>query len=490
MRFSGILMHISSLPGPYGIGTMGRNAFRFIDFLKKSRQHYWQILPVGPTGFGDSPYQSFSSYAGNHYLIDLEQLIRQGLLMPEEAAPTCCDPAQVDYGVLYQERNGALRKAYGRFCREDPAFLRFVAAEREWLTDYCLYMALKSEFQGLPWLQWPEDIRFRRPEAMTHYSEALKEEIGFHQFLQYTFFTQWNALRRYAGENGLEIIGDVPIYVPLDSAEVWAEPGCFQLDRKTLYPERVAGVPPDYFSADGQLWGNPLYDWDAMEKDGYRWWIRRLSASARIFDVVRIDHFRGLESYWAVPYGDTSARNGCWVKGPGMAFIRRVKQALPHLRFIAEDLGYVTREVMQLVEDSGFPGMKVLEFAFDSREAGDYMPHTYTRNTVCYTGTHDNETLVQWATASDPRDYALACRYLGKGEGESICSAVIRAGMASVSDTFIVQMQDWLELGEESRMNQPGTLGGRNWRWRCGEDALSDDLAARIGDLTALYRRG
>ena len=490
MRYSGILMHISSLPGPYGIGTMGDQARRFVDFLKSARQHYWQILPVGPTGYGDSPYQSFCTYAGNHYLIDLNELMAQGLLLPEEAAPQGTCPDQVDYGLLYTQRTEALRKAYGRFDPEEAGFVRFVREEQDWLEDYCLFMALKTAFGGLEWLRWPEELRFRRPQALEKYRRTLASEIGFHRFLQYQFYTQWTALRRYAGDNGIEIIGDVPIYVPLDSSDVWANPGCFQLDSRTLHPERVAGVPPDYFNADGQLWGNPLYNWDAMAADGYAWWIRRLKASARLFDVVRIDHFRGFESYWAVPYGDTSAKNGCWNKGPVMDLIATVKQALPSLRFIAEDLGYVTPEVMQLVQDSGFPGMKVLEFAFDSREAHDYMPHTYTANSVCYTGTHDNETLIQWAEAASPEDYRLACRYLGKSESESICSAMIRAGMASVSDTFIVQMQYWLELGAEARMNHPGTLGGRNWRWRCREEAISPDLARRIAETTALYRRG
>lgn len=490
MRYSGILMHISSLPGAYGIGTMGVQAYRFVDFLKAARQHYWQILPVGPTGYGDSPYQSFCTYAGNHYLIDLDQLIQDGLLEPEEAGPINCDTCQVDYGVLYHERNSVLRKAFSRFNRKTPEFLNFILSESEWLADYSLFMALKSHFNGSPWLEWPEKIRFRDPETLGEYIRLLSEEICFHQFLQYQFYRQFSALRAYARKSGIEIIGDVPIYVPLDSSDVWSNPGLFQLDEATRYPERVAGVPPDYFNADGQLWGNPLYNWEAMKETGYDWWIRRLRASSRIFDVVRIDHFRGFESYWAVPYGDATAQNGSWVKGPGMSLISAVKAALPELKFIAEDLGFVTQEVADLVRDSGFPGMKVLEFAFDSREEHDYMPHTYVSNSVCYTGTHDNETLMQWSEAAAPEDYLLACRYLGKQENESICNAMIRAGMASVSDTFIVQMQDWLELGKESRMNHPGTLGGQNWRWRCTEEKITSELAERIADFTTLYRRG
>lgn len=489
MRHSGILMHISSLPGDYGIGTIGAEAYAFVDFLKSARQHYWQILPMGPTGYGDSPYQSFCSFAGNPYLIDLKQLIREGLLLPEEAAPRDCDPESVDFGLLYTQRTAALRRAFGRFDCNRADFRAFCDREAEWLEDYSLFMALKEHFGGAGWLSWPEGLRFRRPDALREYRALLSQQTAFHRFLQFEFFTQWAALRHYAGEAGIEIIGDVPIYVPLDSVDVWTEPQFFQLDEKTRFPERVAGVPPDYFNADGQLWGNPLYNWEALAADGYRWWIRRLSASARIFDVVRIDHFRGFESFWSVHYGESSARNGYWVKGPGMDLISTLKAALPNLSFIAEDLGYLTPEVLALVQDSGFPGMKVLEFAFDTRESADYLPHTYTRNSVCYTGTHDNETLIQWQDAAAPEDYALACRYLGKAKDESICSAMIRAGMASVCDTFIVQMPDWLELGASARMNHPGVLGGRNWRWRCTADAITPELASRIAELTVLYRR-
>lgn len=490
MRYSGILMHISSLPGSYGIGTMGKQAYRFVDYLVSAKQHYWQILPLGPTGYGDSPYQSACTYAGNHYLIDLEQLIEEGLLTEAEAGPTDCDPAQVDFGKLYNVRMPVLRTAFSRFDREDADFLAFVGREKAWLDNYSLFMALKSHFGGQAWLQWPEALRFRKAEALAEFNALLADDVVFHQFLQYKFYEQWTALKAYAGSKGIEIIGDIPIYVPLDSSDVWSEPGFFQLDAKTLYPERVAGVPPDYFNADGQLWGNPLYNWEAMAADDYRWWIRRVGAAARLYDVVRVDHFRGFESFWSVPYGEATAKNGIWVKGPGMALIGAVKAALPELKFIAEDLGYVTKEVAELVENSGFPGMKVLEFGFDSREAHDYMPHTYTKNSVCYTGTHDNETLIQWEQNAAKEDYDLACRYLGKSAEESICTTMIRAGMASVCDTFIVQMQDWLELGAQARMNQPGSLGGNNWRWRCTEDLLTEELSGKIASTTMLYRRG
>ncbi|MEA4964743.1 MAG: 4-alpha-glucanotransferase [Oscillospiraceae bacterium] len=491
MRSSGILMHISSLPGPYGIGSLGREAYRFVDFLRNAKQRYWQILPVGPTGYGDSPYQTFCIFAGNHYLIDLDALVEAGLLRKEETtADQWSDrPDRVDYGCLFERRLPVLRKAFARFDRDDAAFAGFVEAERDWLEEYGLYMALKEHFSGQSWTMWPEPIRYRRPEAVKQYRREFQEEIEFHFFLQYEFFAQWKALRRYAYANGVSIIGDVPIYVPLDSSDVWSEPDYFQLDRERR-PKFVAGVPPDYFSAGGQLWGNPLYDWERMKKDGYLWWIRRLQAAAGVFDVVRIDHFRGIESYWSVPYGDETARNGVWVKGPGMQLIRAIKRALPELRFIAEDLGFLTPAVIDLVKKSGFPGMKVLEFAFDSREPSDYLPHNYDRKCICYTGTHDNETLVQWAAATKPEDYAYAVRYLGKREEEPLAMAVIRAGMASVAELFIVQMQDWLGLGGEGRMNHPGIVDGNNWRWRATEEQFSDKLADSIGEMTALYGRG
>ena len=491
MRSSGILMHITSLPSPYGVGTLGRAAYEFVDFLEKSRQKYWQILPVGPTGYGDSPYQTFSAYAGSPYLIDLDLLAERGLLDPEAPKQVTWsrEPDRVDYGRLYQFRMGLLRQASARFDRRDPDYLAFLESERGWLENYALYMALKEHFGGASWQTWPEEIRRRQPEAMEHYRGLLREELEVQRFVQYEFFRQWRLLRAYAREHGVGIIGDVPIYVPQDSADVWAEPAYFQLDQD-LHPTAVAGVPPDYFSADGQLWGNPLYRWDRMEADGFQWWIRRMRAAARLFDVVRIDHFRGLESYWSVPPHETTARNGRWVKGPGMALIRRVQEALPELRFIAEDLGFLTPEVIRLVRESGFPGMKVLEFAFDPREPSNYLPHTYDHNCVCYTGTHDNETLLQWAQTIPKENYAYAARYLGKGAEESICYAVLRAGSASVADLFVAQLQDWLELGPEGRMNHPGVTDGNNWRWRALPEQITPALAEEIAEITTLYGRG
>ena len=490
MRASGILMHITSLPGPYGIGTMGKAAFDFIDFLQSAGQTYWQILPVGPTGYGDSPYQTYSAYAGSHYLIDLDILIEKDLLRKEEVSEIewCEDPVRVDYGTLFTQRMPVLQLAFSRFDRQDSSYLSFVAQESFWLKDYALFMALKRHFDGKPWSEWPEGIRNRREEAMESYRKELAEEVELQQFLQFEFFSQWKAVRSYAHAHGIKIIGDIPIYVPLDSSDVWAEPKNYQLDHERR-PKCVAGVPPDYFSADGQLWGNPIYDWTKMKKDDFSWWIQRVRSTAEICDVIRIDHFRGIESYWSVPYGDETARNGVWVKGPGMNLIRAIKRELPELEFIAEDLGFLTPEVISMVEKSGFPGMKVLEFAFDPREPSDYLPHTYERNCICYTGTHDNETLVQWEETADPESLDFACRYLAKSEKESLCRAVIRAGMASVSKLFIAQIQDWLELGAEARMNHPGFVDGKNWRWRLLEGQLTEELAEEIRDLTALYGR-
>ena len=489
MRKSGILMHISSLPNPYGIGSVGKCAYDFVDFLVEAGQAYWQILPLSPTGYGDSPYQSCSTFAGNHYLIDLDMLIAQGLLTWEEAEAVTwsTDETRVDYGCLYNHRTGLLKLAFARFT-PDEAFDKFVSDNAGWLEDYALFMTLKADFGGRDWQSWPEELKLRRPEALARCREERKEEISFQYFLQYVFFCQWEALRAYANGKGIRIIGDVPIYVPLDSADVWASPGLFQLD-EDCRPRMVAGCPPDSFTADGQLWGNPLYDWDKHKATGYAWWIRRLSAAARMYDVVRLDHFRGFESYWAVPAGDKTAAGGSWKIGPGMDFIRAVQAALPTLDFIAEDLGFVTPEVRQLQEDSGYPGMKVMQFAFDSRETADYLPHTYPVNSVCYSGTHDNFHLAQWLEEAAPEDVAMAKAYLGLNEQEGIIRGIIRGCMGSVSKLCVIQMQDYLELGAFSRMNFPGTLSSNNWTWRAEKGFLTKELTQRIYETTKRYGR-
>ena len=489
MRESGILLHITSLPGPYGIGTMGKNAYRFVDFLEAAGQSCWQILPLTPTGFGDSPYQSFSACAGNHYLIDLDTLAEEGLLTKQEleGADWGADPGRVDFGRLYVERGRILKLAYGRFV-PDAAYEAFVRDNESWLSDFALFMAVKEEMGGMPWLYWPEDLKCHDEAALASKGAELSGAIGFQYFLQYQFDRQWKALRGYANKKGIRIIGDVPIYVPLDSADVWAAPELFQLDGQRR-PEVVAGCPPDSFTADGQLWGNPIYDWQKMHDTDYRWWVNRLKAAEKMYDVVRIDHFRGFESYWAVPAGDKTARNGRWVRGPGMDFIRAIQKALPDLDFIAEDLGYMTKEVRQLQLDSGYPGMKVIEFAFDSREASEYLPHLYPVDSVCYTGTHDNATLKQWFDEASPEDIAFARAYLGLNAEEGQVYGMIRGGMSSVSRLCVVQMQDYLELGGEARMNAPGTLSTANWTWRAGEGFDSGELAERIYAITKLYGR-
>ena len=489
MRKSGILMHISSLPNPYGIGSVGKCAYEFVDFLARAGQSYWQILPLCPTGFGDSPYQSFSTFAGNYYLIDLDMLIAEGLLTQAEVDGISWgdDETRVDYGRLYDNRGNLLRLAFNRFT-PDEDFRRYVSDNAGWLEDYALFMTLKWIYHGQPWQNWPEALMKRDPAVMESYRRELWDNMQFHYFLQYTFSRQWQALRSYANARGIRIIGDVPIYVPLDSADVWANPGLFQLD-ENCRPRMVAGCPPDSFSADGQLWGNPLYDWDKMKATGYAWWVRRLAAAAKMYDVVRLDHFRGFESYWAIPAGDTTAAGGSWKLGPGMDFIRAIQAALPELDFIAEDLGYMTPEVRKLQEDSGYPGMKVMQFAFDSREAGNYLPYTYPVNSVCYSGTHDNLTMKQWFDEAAPIDIAMAKDYLGLNQEEGYVRGMIRGCMSSSSKLCIIQMQDYLELGAVARMNFPGTLSTNNWTWRAEPGFLTQELSDRILTTTQRYGR-
>ena len=491
-RSSGILMAVSSLPSPYGIGTLGKAAYDFVDFLKAAGQSYWQMLPLNPTSYGDSPYQSFSAYAGNPYFIDPDILVKDGLLKRSEC--TKCDwggdPRHVDYGKIYESRFALLHKAYKRgWERDADKVAAFVEDNSRWLPDYALYMACKRHFGMKAWTEWEdEDIRLRKSEAVLEkYRALLADDVQFFTYLQFLFFSQWELLRSYVHQQGIRIIGDLPIYVSLDSADVWAEPQFFQLDEE-LVPKSVAGVPPDYFTADGQLWGNPLYDWDAMREDGFGWWIRRIDGAGKLYDVIRIDHFRGFASYWSVPYGETTAKNGHWVTGPGMDLIDRLNGWFPQLEFIAEDLGYPTPEVAQLLHDSGWPGMKVLEFAFDSRDTSSYLPHTYTPHCICYTGTHDNSPLLLWRQEAAPEDIAYATEYLALTEDEGFHWGVIRGGMSSVAELFVAQVQDYLGLGEGHRMNIPGTQGG-NWTWRLLPGELTEKLAAKIDRMTTLYGR-
>ncbi|MCI8995913.1 MAG: 4-alpha-glucanotransferase [Lachnospiraceae bacterium] len=487
MRASGVLLPVASLPGAYGIGCFSREAYEFVDFLKKSGQKYWQILPIGPTGYGDSPYQSFSTYAGNPYFIDLEELIRQGILEKEECEEAAMESRadSIDYEKLYRERFRLLRKAYERSHVENNAeFGAFVEKNRWWLRDYAIFMAVKGLFGGSSWDQWPKDIRLRYGYSMDYYQRELYFEIEFYEYIQFLFQKQWQALKTYANEQGIGIIGDIPIYVAFDSADAWAHPELFQFDENNL-PVAVAGCPPDGFSATGQLWGNPLYRWEYHRATGFDWWIQRIGYSHQLYDVLRIDHFRGFDEYYAIPYGDETAERGHWEKGPGMELMQKIRERIPNPSIIAEDLGFMTESVRALVKDSGFPNMKVLEFAFDSREGADYLPYNYEKNCVVYTGTHDNETICQWFETISREDRALACRYLGyeKETGWPVHWAFIRLAQMSVAQTCIIPVQDYLGLGKEARTNQPSTLG-KNWKWRLKQEQLTEELAEQIRYVT------
>lgn len=489
-RSSGILFPISSLPSPYGIGTFGKAAYEFADFLKASGQKYWQVLPLGPTSYGDSPYQSFSTNAGNPYFIDLDMLIEDGLLTKEDVKKEKwgTNPRYVDYGQIYISRFKVLEKAkergYKSLINEIGAFVD----ANPWVENYALFMALKKHFNMISWQEWPEeDIRLHDKDAVLKYKMELSDDMEFYIFIQYLFFKQWDKLKKYINDLGIEIIGDLPIYVALDSCDVWAEPQFFSLDDKN-YPVEVAGVPPDYFSADGQLWGNPCYNWDAMKKDGYRWWLRRIEGAVKLYDVLRIDHFRGFDEYWAVPAGESTARNGQWKPGPGMDLVGLLSSTFPKTEFIAEDLGQPSPTVVKLLNDSKWPGMKVLEFAFDSGEANNYQPHTYDKNCICYTGTHDNATVMEWYQTAKKADRKYAKEYLGISRFEKFNWGMIRGGMSSVAVLFVAQMQDYLGLGKFNRINIPGTKSG-NWQWRLLKNELSDELAEKILQLVHMYER-
>ena len=492
MRASGILMPVFSLPSRYGIGSFSKSAYQFVDMLKKAGQKYWQILPLCPTSYGDSPYQSFSTYAGNPYFIDLEQLIEEKLLTRKEcqACDFGDDPQDIDYGKLYENRFKLLRKAYERAnVGEDQEFEAYRRENAWWLDDYALFMAVKDRFDGVAWNEWAEDIRLRWSNAMDYYRRELYYEIEFYSYLQFVFMKQWKKLKNYANINGIEIIGDIPIYVAFDSADAWANPELFQFDSENL-PTAVAGCPPDGFSADGQLWGNPLYRWDYHRETGFDWCIRRIAYCSELYDVVRIDHFRGFDEYYSIPYGDTTARNGHWEKGPGIALFEAAKNRLGELNIIAEDLGYITDSVKKLVADSGFPGMKVLEFAFDSREKSDYLPYTYEKNSVVYTGTHDNETIAGWYAGLDKSDLKMCTDYMNidRIPGKEYHWDFIRLAMLSVSDLCVIPIQDYLGLDNCARINHPSTLG-TNWRWRLAKGQLSASLLKEIREMTRISGR-
>ena len=492
MRRAGILMPVFSLPSPYGVGTLGAAAREFILFLEQAGQSCWQTLPLGPTGYGDSPYQSYSSYAGNHYLIDLDELASQGLLLPEEYRNIqwSTREGQVDYGKLYAHKTQVLRLAVTRLLAQHrQAVEEFCQRHHTWLEEYALFMALKEEQVGAPWSMWPEPLRLRQPQALDQARQRLWEEVDFWRGVQYLFFRQWEQVKAFAHAHGVSIIGDLPIYVSLDSADVWSAPGQFQLD-ENLVPTEVAGCPPDGFSARGQLWGNPLFRWEEMAQDGYRWWVERIAFQFQLYDVLRIDHFRGFDQYYAIPYGSKDARGGKWRPGPGLALFQAVEQAIGKREIIAEDLGFLSDSVRQLVKDTGFPGMKVLELAFDSRDDSgwDYLPHRCTPNSVMYTGTHDNSTILGWRDTAPEEDVALAQRYFFLNEEEGWHWGMMRGAWSSVSDLAVMQMQDVLGLGDEARINTPSTLG-ENWQWRAWPGCFTPALAQRLRQAMALYGR-
>ena len=492
-RQSGVLMHISSLPGKYGIGSFGQSAYDFVDFLVRTKQRYWQILPLGTTSYGDSPYQSFSAFAGNTYFIDFDILIEEGLLNEADVkgADFGDDPRKVDYAKIFDARRPIMEKAVARFLKADDLsdYESFVEQNAAWLEVFAEYMAIKEHFDNLAWTEWPDEaIRRREAASLASYREKLADKLTYHRVTQYLFFKQWLRLKAYANEHHIEIVGDMPIYVAADSADVWAQPHFFKTDAVGK-PTCVAGCPPDEFSETGQLWGNPLYDWEAMDKDGYAWWIERLRESFKIYDIVRIDHFRGFESYWEVPAGSDTSATGKWVKGPDYKLFAAVKEALGDLNIIAEDLGFMTDEVIELRERTGFPGMKILQFAFNPDDESIDSPHLAPNNSVMYTGTHDNNTVLGWYKDEiDDATRQYMAQYTNRKEYETVPHAMLRTIFASVSFMAIATMQDLLELDSAARMNYPSTIGG-NWTWRMTAEELNPIIEGELYSLTKTYRR-
>lgn len=492
-RQSGVLMHISSLPGKYGIGSFGQSAYDFVDFLVRTKQRYWQILPLGTTSYGDSPYQSFSAFAGNTYFIDFDILIEEGLLDEADVkgADFGDDPKKVDYAKIFDARRPIMEKAVARFLKADDLsdYESFVEQNAAWLEVFAEYMAIKEHFDNLAWTEWPDEaIRRRDAASLASYREKLADKLTYHRVTQYLFFKQWLRLKAYANEHHIEIVGDMPIYVAADSADVWAQPHFFKTDAVGK-PTCVAGCPPDEFSETGQLWGNPIYDWEAMDKDGYAWWIERLRESFKIYDIVRIDHFRGFESYWEVPAGSETSASGKWVKGPDYKLFAAVKEALGDLNIIAEDLGFMTDEVIELRERTGFPGMKILQFAFNPDDESIDSPHLAPNNSVMYTGTHDNNTVLGWYKDEiDDATRQYMAQYTNRKEYETVPHAMLRTIFASVSFMAVATMQDLLELDSAARMNYPSTIGG-NWTWRMTAEELNPIVEGELYSLTKTYRR-
>ena len=483
-------MHISSLPSEYGIGKMGKHAFDFVDFLVKSETKCWQILPLSPTSYGDSPYQSFSVNAGNPYFIDFEILEGDGLLEHHEFASYDWgnDPDRVDYSIIYNNCFDVLRIAYSRFKPiRFPEYKKFCDKNKSWLDEYALFMALKAKNGGKAWYEWENDLAMHKPKAVTAAKKELKKELGFYKFMQFEFTRQWSALKKYANDNGIEIIGDIPIYCALDSVEAWSKHKLFVFDKKRR-PIAVAGCPPDDFSPTGQLWGNPLYDWDYHQKTGYEWWIDRIRTASELYDIVRIDHFRGFESYYTIPYGNEDATVGEWKKGPNHELFRLAEEKLGRLNIIAEDLGFITPEVREMLDKCGYPGMKVLQFGFSDGE-NEHLPHNFAgTNCFAYTGTHDNETLIGWVDALDKKSLKFAKSYLNVKKKKDIPMAIVRAAWGSVAQVAAAQIQDFLDSDGDGRMNTPSTLGG-NWQFRTRESDFTPELAKKIRRLNRLYNR-
>ena len=528
-RNAGILMPVSSLPSPYGIGTFGKEAYDFVTFVKECNHKYWQVLPLGPTTYGDSPYQSFSAFAGNPYYVDLDMLIEDGLLKKSEVLSrdwgdgtvpvnvsegdalsgkyeiitdiNIGDERYVSYEKIYNSRFDVLRTAYGRFkeiCAESKKTLakglplykqfdNFVRDNAVWLQDYALFMALKVHFNNVSWAEWDDDIRFRKPEAVARYREELADDLGYWEFIQFEFFKQWKALKKYANDNGIEIIADIPIYMGYDTADVWADQEEFQLD-ENLMPVKVAGVPPDAFSDLGQKWGNPLYDYDKMEKNGFNWWRKRMKASAELYDVIRIDHFIGIIKYYTIPADMPDARHGEYKKGPGQKLLDVINESIGDKKIIAEDLGVEIPEVAKLLENNGYPGMKVLEFAFGGDRKNTHLPYNHTQNIVCYGGTHDNETLLGYFEERSDQELAYAYDYLDTTDKKKMVDQVFRAAYSSVAVLTVFAVQDILKLGNQARMNLPSSLGN-NWKWRMKKGQLGEQQVKDMRYLASVFDR-
>ena len=484
-RRAGILLPISCLPSPYGIGSLGKAAYDFVDFLKEAHQTYWQILPVCPTTFGDSPYSSPASFAGNPYFIDLDLLAEDNLLRAKDYVKISKNDKFIDYDYLYKVRSGILKKAYDNFLKMAPLdYSSFVNNNYKWLHDYALFMYLKDKFNGASFDVWDNKYKYYSEDVLKEFNE---EQLGFYYFLQYEFSKQWNNLKQYANKAGIKIIGDLPIYVAYDSADVWANPKMFKLD-KNLKPTKVAGCPPDAFSSDGQLWGNPLYNYKLMKADNYSWWIDRCKRAFELYDIVRIDHFRGFEAYWAIPASDTTAKGGKWIKGPNYSIFKAIKKSLGNKEFIAEDLGFLTEGVYKLVAKTKFPGMKVLEFGFDGRSDNEHLPANYKQNLVAYIGTHDNAPVIGWYDTLSNNEKNIVNKLIEPIDNNDLVDKLIDMIQDSIANTVIIQIQDYLHLGQDSRINTPSTMTN-NWIWRLDENYYSTDLAKKIASITKKANR-